>query len=99
MTEPTAATRQASPRSTGVSRQAPPANSHDQQPGHPLADLHQTLGNLGVLQCLANPAIQPKLEIGAPGRLVAMAPNSPRSGEGPSGLGSQVSCWACPPCR
>src|SRR5216684_650295 len=27
-----------------------------------------------------------------PGTRVAMAPNSPRSGDGPSGLGSQVSC-------
>ncbi len=34
-----------------------------------------------------------------PGTLVAMAPNSPRAGCGASGLGSHVSCWACPPCR
>ncbi len=34
-----------------------------------------------------------------PGTEVAMAPNSPRSGSGPSGLGSHVSCWGWPPCR
>ncbi len=34
-----------------------------------------------------------------PSTLVAIAPNSPRAGEGASGLGSQVSCCAWPPCR
>ena len=32
-----------------------------------------------------------------PGTLVAMAPNSPRAGDGPSGLGSHVSCCGGPP--
>ena len=34
-----------------------------------------------------------------PGRLVAMAPNSPRTADGPSGFGSNVSCCGWPPCR
>jgi hypothetical protein len=36
------------------------------QAAHPLADLHQALGNLGVVQRLADPAVQARLEVGAP---------------------------------
>jgi hypothetical protein len=36
---------------------------------------------------------------GDPRQAVAIAPNSPRAGDGPKGLGSQVSCCAGPPWR
>lgn len=47
-------------------RPSRPANNHDAGAGHPLANLHRTLGNSGVLQRLAAPGVQPKLEVGAP---------------------------------
>jgi hypothetical protein len=58
--------RQAAPSSADVTRPSPPANNHDRPPGHPLAALHHALGNVGVLGHLASPAVQPKLEVGAP---------------------------------
>jgi len=49
-----------------VVRPGKPANSHDTAAAHPLADLQRALGNSGVLQRLAGPTVQPKLEVGAP---------------------------------
>jgi hypothetical protein len=61
------ATRQPAPASTDVGRPAaPPASSHDDRQTHPLAQLHQAIGNRGVLGRLARPGIQPKLEVGTP---------------------------------
>jgi hypothetical protein len=59
-------TRQAAPPAADVLRPAAPSNNHDHGPQHPLAGLHQAFGNLGVLQRMARPALQPKLEVGAP---------------------------------
>ena len=52
MSEPT---RQPASHASDVGRPtAPPANNHDRRPGHPLAALHETVGNLGVLGRLRN---------------------------------------------
>jgi hypothetical protein len=65
MSEPTSA-RQPASAHPDVARPSKPANSHDGPAPHPLADLHRVLGNSGVLQRLATPAVQPKLEVGEP---------------------------------
>ncbi|MGH2890742.1 MAG: eCIS core domain-containing protein, partial [Solirubrobacteraceae bacterium] len=67
MSEPTATTaRQPVPAPDAVMRPQPAAHNHDQGPAHPLAELQRTLGNLGVVQRMADPALMPKLEVGAP---------------------------------
>ena len=63
--EPSAAL-QSAPASSDVMRPAAPANNHDRPAAHPLDSMHKALGNLGVLQRMTNPAVQPKLEVGAP---------------------------------
>jgi hypothetical protein len=59
--------RRPAPRSRG----GDPAPGLDVEPGragtaHPLAALQETFGNLGVVRRLADPAVQARLEIGAP---------------------------------
>ena len=59
--------RRPAPRSRG----GDPAPGLDLEPGragapHPLAALQETFGNLGVVRRLADPAVQARLEIGAP---------------------------------
>lgn len=65
-TNPTARQPASKPASADVTRPAAPANSHDQRPPNALAELQQSIGNLGVLQRLADPTVQRKLEVGAP---------------------------------
>jgi hypothetical protein len=67
MTEPTTSTtRQPAPAQGQAMRPQAAANAHDSQPAHPLADLHRALGNIGVVQRMADPTVMPKLEVGAP---------------------------------
>ena len=60
-------TQRAQSASRGGDPVRPQAAAQSHEDGHPLSSLHEAFGNLGVLQRLAEPAVQAKLEVGAPG--------------------------------